>query len=96
MNRTRRPGEPVAKESLGTSVDPGRAKLSAVELKTGRWAVGPRQVVLDAGTAAREHYAIGDTVTVSTLGSEHRFTMTGTSTTCQRNAGSSGRCSRIA
>ena len=39
-------------------------RFSPLELKTGNWPQGPRQVVIDAGTAAKEHYKVGDTIAV--------------------------------
>src|SRR3954466_1688416 len=33
----------------------GAARLSPFRLKSGRWATGPREVVLDAGTARKHH-----------------------------------------
>jgi putative ABC transport system permease protein len=59
-------GKSVAKESLGTSIDPGNARFSPLNLKTGAWPEGPGQVVIDAGTAEKEHYKVGDTVRVAT------------------------------
>ena len=71
-------GKAVAMESVVGSYDPANPGLSALELKTGEWAEGPEQVVIDAGTAAKEHYEIGDTVTVSTRGDKHDYRLTGT------------------
>ena len=34
--------------------------------------------MIDAGTAAKEHYAIGDPVVISTLGEKHTYELTGT------------------
>ena len=34
--------------------------------------------MIDAGTAAKEHYAIGDPVVISTLGKKHTYELTGT------------------
>src|SRR4051812_11713860 len=73
-------GQPVTQESLGTSFDRADKRFSPLALKAGTWAAGPHQVVIDAGTAAKQHYRIGDTVTVSTFGSKHRYVMTGTAT----------------
>ena len=55
-------GKKVGLESIGTSFDPAGAQFSPLKLKSGQWAQGPEQVVIDAGTAAKEHYAIGDPV----------------------------------
>jgi putative ABC transport system permease protein len=71
-------GKAVAKESLGTSIDPANARFSPLKLKTGEWPVGPGQVVIDAGTAANEHYAVGDTVKVATPVRTASYRITGT------------------
>jgi putative ABC transport system permease protein len=73
-----RDGKKAARESVGTSIDPANARFSPLRLKTGAWPQGPRQVVIDAGTAAKKHFKPGDSVVVSTLGQKHRFQITGT------------------
>ena len=71
-------GEAVAKESLGASIDPANARFSPLKLKTGDWPQGPEQVVIDAGTAKKEHYAVGDSVKVATSGKTASYRITGT------------------
>ena len=71
-------GKAVAKESLGTSIDPANARFSPLRLKTGVWPVGPEQVVIDAGTAAQKHYGVGDSVKVATPGKTASYRVTGT------------------
>jgi putative ABC transport system permease protein len=71
-------GEKVGLESIGGSYDPANARFSPLKLKTGQWAEGPEQVVIDAGTAEKEHYAIGDPVVISSLGEKHTYRLTGT------------------
>ena len=73
-----RDGKAVAQQSLGTSIDPANPRLSPLRLKTGDWPSGPRQIVIDAGTAKSEHYALGDTVRVATPGRTASYRMTGT------------------
>ena len=46
---------------FGVGLDPHAGKLSPFRLKEGRFATGPGQVVIDAGTADREGYSVGDT-----------------------------------
>ena len=46
-------GKAVAKESLGVSIDAANTRFSPLKLKTGEWPTGPRQVVIDAGTAKK-------------------------------------------
>ena len=61
-------GQPVARESVAGSYDTEHPEFSPLKLKSGKWAEGPDQVVVDAGTAAKEHYKLGDTITISALG----------------------------
>ena len=56
-----RDGKKVARESVGGSFDPAHSEFSPLKLKSGKWAQGPKQVVVDAGTAAKQHYELGDT-----------------------------------
>ena len=60
--------------------DASQPQFSPLKLKTGQWPQGPRQVALDAGTAAAENFKVGDTVAVSTLGAKHRYEVTGIAT----------------
>jgi putative ABC transport system permease protein len=71
-------GKAVAKESLGISYDAANPVFSPLKLKTGAWPQGGGQVAIDAGTAKKEHYAVGDSVVVSTDGRQHRYRVTGT------------------
>ena len=73
-----RDGKAVAKESLGASIDSANARFSPLKLKTGDWPVGPEQVVIDAGTAEKQHYALGDSVRVSTPATTASYRITGT------------------
>jgi putative ABC transport system permease protein len=73
-------GKKVARESVAASIDRDHARFSPLALKTGTWASGPGQVVIDAGTAKKQHYAVGDAVVVSTLGHQHRYRLAGTVT----------------
>jgi putative ABC transport system permease protein len=73
-----RDGQAVAEESLGVSIDPQNERFSPLAIKTGEWPHGFGQVVIDAGTAAKEHYKIGDKVTIATPGKRAQYTLTGT------------------
>ena len=70
-------GEAVAKESSGFSYDAANPRFTPLKLKTGEWPEGAEQVVIDAGTAAKEHYEVGDTVQVSTGGQTRPYELTG-------------------
>src|SRR4051812_28574123 len=58
-------GKPVAKESVGASYDPANPQFTPLKLKSGAWPKGPQQVVVDAGTVAKQHYKLGDPIKVS-------------------------------
>jgi putative ABC transport system permease protein len=65
---------------FGVGLDPQAGKLSPFKLKTGQLATGPGQVVIDAGTADREHYAVGDMIPIQARGPERKLRVTGIAT----------------
>jgi putative ABC transport system permease protein len=71
-------GKKAAMESVGGSYDAADARFSPFKLKTGKAPHGPGEVVIDAGTADKKHYKIGDSVVVSSLGKKHTYRITGT------------------
>jgi putative ABC transport system permease protein len=73
-------GKAVARESISSSIDPDNAGFSPIQLKTGGWPHGFAQVAIDAGTAKKQHYKVGDTVTIATPGKRAQYTVTGTTT----------------
>jgi putative ABC transport system permease protein len=81
-----RDGQKSAPQSVGRGFDPQTTNLSPtkagaygpLELKTGDWAKGPGQVVIGARTAAKQNYKVGDSITISTLGTKHSFEIAGT------------------
>jgi putative ABC transport system permease protein len=78
-----RDGKPIGSSDapqFGLGHDASLPQFSPLRLTTGRWPVGPRQVALDAGTAADEHFTVGDTVAVSTLGAKRHYEVTGIAT----------------
>jgi putative ABC transport system permease protein len=78
-----RDGKPIGSDGapqFGLGNDASLPQFSPLELKTGQWPQGPRQVALDADTAAGENFKVGDTVTVSTLGAKRRYEVTGVAT----------------
>ena len=77
---TARPSAPTARPSSGSAHDASQPQFSPLKLKAGQWPQGPRQVALDAGTAAAENFKVGDTVAVSTLGAKRRYEVTGIAT----------------
>jgi putative ABC transport system permease protein len=71
-------GKKVGKESVGGSYDAANAELSPFRIKTGMAPHGPGEVAIDAGTASKKHYEVGDSVVVSTLGQKHTYKISGT------------------
>src|SRR5262249_48913180 len=51
-----------------------------LKLQDGRWATGPNEVVIDAQTAKKHHFAVGDTIGVAAHGPRHSFRVVGTAT----------------
>jgi putative ABC transport system permease protein len=78
-----RDGKPIGASGapqFGLGHDASLPQFSPLKLKAGQWPRGPGQVALDAGTAAREHFKLGDTVAVATLGARRRYEVTGIAT----------------
>ncbi|MBV8217904.1 MAG: ABC transporter permease, partial [Solirubrobacterales bacterium] len=48
--------------TFGFGVDPTQARFNPIALVAGHWADGPHQVVIDSGTAANDHYRVGETI----------------------------------
>jgi putative ABC transport system permease protein len=71
-------GKKAAMESVGGSYETATAGLSPFKLKTGKAPHGPGEVAIDAGTAEKKHYEVGDSVVISTLGKKHTFRLSGT------------------
>jgi putative ABC transport system permease protein len=69
---------------FGIGLDPAATasggKLTPFRLKDGGWARGPGQVVLDAGTADKQHLHVGDSVRIATSGPARSFRITGLTT----------------
>ena len=76
-----RDGEPVGDGPyFGSGFDsrsPGAEKLTAFRLQGGRWATGPGEVVIDATTAEKQNYGVGDRVRISTRGQASAFQVVG-------------------
>jgi putative ABC transport system permease protein len=65
---------------FGLGNDAAQPRFSPFKLKTGEWAQGPDQVVVDASTAADAGLRVGDSIDVRTLGAKHRYELTGIAT----------------
>ena len=56
---------------------PGADRLNPLTLGSGRWAAGPGEVAIDAGTARRQHLDVGDPVGVVASGPLRTFKIVG-------------------
>jgi putative ABC transport system permease protein len=65
-------------EGQGFSVDPKEPRFSGLTLTSGRWAAGPHEIVVDANTASKHDYGVGDTIGAKGDGPLGRYTITGT------------------
>src|SRR3954462_6527597 len=65
---------------FGLGNDASLPQFSPLKLKAGQWPEGSKQVAVDTDTAAAQHFKLGDTVAVATLGAKHRYTLTGIAT----------------
>ena len=65
--------------SLGFGVETGPEvdRFNPLNLVEGAWATGPDEVVIDAGTADRENYKVGDTIQIATIQPKQDFKVTG-------------------
>ena len=65
--------------SLGFGIDPSpeAQRFNPLNLVEGTWADADGEVVIDAGTADREDYAVGDTIEISTIQPKQDFEITG-------------------
>jgi putative ABC transport system permease protein len=65
---------------FGVGLDPQAGGLSPFKLKEGRFASGPGEAVIDAGTADREGYSVGDTIGIQARGPERTVEVSGIAT----------------
>jgi putative ABC transport system permease protein len=74
-----RDGDPIVKNAptFGFGLDSSIARFNPLELKAGRWATRPNEVVLDSGTADDQDYDVGDQVKVATLAPVQSFDVVG-------------------
>ena len=66
--------------TFGLAYDTEQPQFSPLKLESGAWAHGAAQVVIDAGTAEKAGYGVGDTVKVATLGQTKPYEVTGIAT----------------
>jgi putative ABC transport system permease protein len=63
--------------TFGIGLDSSELRFSPLSLTAGAWARGADQVVIDANTASKEGYDVGDTVGVAALGPVEQYEITG-------------------
>jgi putative ABC transport system permease protein len=66
--------------SFGFGLDPDETRFNPVTLVSGRWAAGPHEVVIDAGTAAKHGYRVGDPIQAKGNGPIRTYTIVGLGT----------------
>jgi putative ABC transport system permease protein len=66
--------------ALGLGYDAALPQFSPLNLKSGSWPGGPSEVVIDAGTAASEKFAVGDPIRVQALGVRRSYRVAGIAT----------------
>jgi putative ABC transport system permease protein len=64
-------------ETLGVGIDDAGRQFSPLKLKQGEWAHGDGEIVLDAGTASKQHFELGDTIRASGNGPAKSYKLTG-------------------
>src|SRR5262245_37682423 len=62
---------------LGFGVDASGSRFNPITLVTGRWASDPHEVVIDTNTAAKHHYAVGDSIRAKGNGPVRSYTIVG-------------------
>ncbi|MBN1528582.1 MAG: ABC transporter permease [Thermoleophilaceae bacterium] len=65
---------------FGIGLDPKAGELAPFQLQDGRYATAAGEAVIDAGTADKEGYGIGDRITVQGRGPERSLEVTGIAT----------------
>ena len=63
--------------TFGVGIDSSELRFSPLELTAGKWAKGDGQVVIDANTADKYGYGVGDTVGIAALGPVKQYEITG-------------------
>jgi putative ABC transport system permease protein len=74
-----RDGKPLGNAnapSFGWGIDTHQS-FNPFTLQSGHWASSPNQVVIDAGTASKDGYTVGDTIGVSARGPTKQFQISG-------------------
>jgi putative ABC transport system permease protein len=67
-------------ETMGVGIDDSGRQFSPLKLKQGEWAHGDGEIVLDAGTASKEGFKVGDTIRAAGAGPADDYKITGVAT----------------
>ena len=67
-------------ETMGVGIDDAGRQFSPLKLKQGDWAHGDDEIVLDAGTASKQGFEVGDTIKAAATGPARPFKITGIAT----------------
>jgi putative ABC transport system permease protein len=59
---------------------PGASRLTPFKLQSGRWPTGSGEVVIDAGSARKQHWRVGDSVRVQAHGPARSYRISGIAT----------------
>jgi len=59
------------------AAQPGIGRVTPFKLTDGRYATGPREVVIDAATADKKHFDVGDSIRIATTGPGQDFRIVG-------------------
>ncbi len=63
--------------TFGVGLDTSDPRFTPLTLVSGTWAKGPEQVVVDANTAGKQDFQVGDTVGIAALGPVKQYEITG-------------------
>jgi putative ABC transport system permease protein len=63
--------------SFGFGIDPTQSQFNPLRLVEGSWPSAPDEVVIDANTAEKQGYGVGDTVRIATLKPVRAFRVSG-------------------
>ena len=66
--------------TFGFGIDPSQSRFNPLKLKSGTWAAGRNDVVIDSETAKKNHFEVGDTIGVAATGPKEQFRIVGTAT----------------
>src|SRR5207244_1193111 len=64
--------------ALAFSYQPAGQRFNPLTLASGTWPSGPAQIDIDAATASKDHFSVGQSIGVVARGPEQRFRIVGT------------------